>query len=596
MLVSMLALYYQWLLRADYYLFDQQVNIRLSKNVADPQIVVIALDDVSLEQMMPVAGRWVWPRSVHAELLEGLQRVQPKAIAFDILFAEKDIYRPDADSYLNEVLAEYQNVYFSMLVLAAIKQEPSDNAKFVTNWAQFSSDKLNQQKQTSLLLPQAISPEHWQLGSINYHAELDGVGRYYDVFQLFQKWKIPSLAATLAVDDVSNLPEDSSILLNWRGDIYQPYQTFSYVDVYRAVAEQDDDFLQQFAGKTVLIGATAAGLYDARTTPINHNLPGVYMLATALDNLKHNDFYHQANWQKQALLVGVILLAIGLSFYYLAQYSRQLLALFSVLGVSWLASWYLSLYLMAQNYVLFIAAPLILATFAGVLFAFVFGYLEFLQRRQALSMFGRFLDPKVVLSLLSEGKLEENFLNQKTELTILFSDIRGFTSLSEQHSAKQVLKLLNEYFSSQVAVIFSTNGTLDKFIGDCIMAFWGAPIASDSQAIDAINAALLMQDNLLAFKRSLPEHLQHFDIGIGIHSGEAIAGLVGTKQRVDYTVIGDAVNLASRIEGLTKNRCRILVSEQAMLLAKQAFDFEEQGEFQVKGRQASVKLYQPFRR
>ncbi|GLX79895.1 adenylate/guanylate cyclase domain-containing protein [Thalassotalea insulae] len=594
LLISCVALYQQWFLRADFYLFDRQQQVLLTSKPADQQIVIIAIDDVSLEQMMQVAGRWVWPRSVHAELIEGLQAFAPQAIAFDILFSEKDIYRPDADSYLNEVLSDYTNVFFSMLVLSSTHIESA--APLLTNWQDLSKGKLHSQAQSSLLLPFAIEPEYWRLGSINYRAELDGVGRYYDIYQQTSDWKIPSLATVLALNHLTELPKQSRVLLNWRGAQQQPYQTYSYVDIYRAVVEQNSDILQQFSGKTVLIGATAAGLYDARTTPINHNLPGVYMLATALDNIKHQDYYRQMSWQAQMILASLLIMLIGLCFYFFEHYSHQLFSLLMIISGSWLAGGYFSIHLLQKNQAFFIASPLLIITLSGVLFAFVFGYVEFLQRRQALSMFGRFLDPKVVLNLLSEGKLDAGFLNQKTSLTILFSDIRGFTQLSEQHSANQVLKLLNDYFSSQVEVIFSTNGTLDKFIGDCIMAFWGAPIASTTQATDAISAALMMQDNLLAFKRNLPEHLQDFDIGIGIHSGEAIAGLIGTAQRVDYTVIGDAVNLASRIEGLTKGQCRILVSEQTMLLAQQAYDFEEVGEFKVKGRQAGVKLYQPTRR
>jgi len=595
-IITILVTTQQWFLRADLLLFDHQARIIASQNNSDEQIVVIAIDDQSIEQMEEFAGRWVWPRSVHAELLEGLQPYQSKAIAFDILFSEKDLYRPDADKYFNEVLSEHQNVFFSMLALKGDQTQGELLSSLGDLLPIVNDQRTNLGQRALLLLPKAIDKNNWQLGTINFTEDLDGVGRYYNVYQEFNQWGILALAAHVAIKNGAVLPQQSRILLNWRSNKLTPYQTFSYADVYRAVIKKDDLFLKQFEQKVIFIGATAAGLYDARATPIDNSLPGVYMLATSLDNLLNNNFYNEYSEFVHFLFSIMLITLVFLCFYNIRHYSYQLIVGLVLISLGWLVSYFVSLQLMMTNQVIFISSPLILMTFSFVIFALVYGYQEFINRKKALSTFGRFLDPKVVLKLLSQGQLEADFLNQKVTLTILFSDIRGFTTLSEKHDVQQVLTLLNDYFSKQVSAIFSTNGTLDKFIGDCIMAFWGAPIPNQSQAKDAIEAALVMQENLLEFKLSLPEHLQAFDIGIGIHTGEVIAGLVGTEQRVDYTVIGDAVNLASRIEGLTKNLCRILVSEQTMLLAKQDYQYEFMGNFEVKGRKENVNLYKPLRK
>ncbi len=594
-LICLLALNQQWFLRADYYLFDMQIKRIAKQQVADKDIVVIAIDDYSLTAMNKIAGRWVWPRSVHAELIEGLNQYQPNIIAFDILFSEKDIYRPDADNYFNEVIAESKNTYFSMLVLETEGGQGQAFSQY-QSFLPLVNQQLNSNARAMLLLPFAINPEYWRLGTINYQAEVDGVGRYYSLFQEGEGWQLYSLASTLLKALGKELPDKNKFLLNWRGDNHQPYKTYSYVDVYQAVINNDHEFLQQFQQKTILVGTTSAGLYDARTTPVNHNFPGVYVLATALDNLKHDQHLSQFEFPVLTAISIALLLITASCFYLLSTYSFQLLAATGCWLVSCLALYGINGWFISQNIVIFIAAPILICT-AGVLsYSFAFGYLEFLNRRKALTMFGRFLDPNVVLNLLGKGHLSAEHLNQKTQITVLFSDIRGFTQLSEQHAANEMLTLLNQYFEKQVSVIFDTKGTLDKFIGDCIMAFWGAPISTAYHAEQAIEAALIMQDNLANFKQTLPAHLRAFDVGIGIHSGEAIAGLVGTAQRVDYTVIGDVVNLASRIEGLTKDHSRILVSEQTMLLAKEKYSFEYQGEFSVKGRKAQVKLYQPLRR
>ena len=179
---------------------------------------------------------------------------------------------------------------------------------------------------------------------------------------------------------------------------------------------------------------------------------------------------------------------------------------------------------------------------------------------------------------------------------MLFSDIRGFTTLSESRTPQQVVELLNGYFGRQVEVIFRRNGALDKFIGDAIMAIWGAPLDDPKHAENAIQCALEMADTLQAFKQDLGDLSADFDVGIGIHSGPAVVGLIGSEQRREYTAIGDTVNLASRIEGLTKGVARILVSEDTMKLCPDAFDFVPRGLYKVKGRSQDVQLFEPKRK
>ena len=179
---------------------------------------------------------------------------------------------------------------------------------------------------------------------------------------------------------------------------------------------------------------------------------------------------------------------------------------------------------------------------------------------------------------------------------MLFSDIRGFTSLSEMRPPQEIVNLLNRYFSRQVEVVFRHGGTLDKFIGDCIMAFWGAPLEDPRHAEHAVAAALEMQQVLLAFKVELGAADSGFDVGIGIHTGSAVVGFIGAEQKLDYTAIGDTVNLASRIEGLTKEaKARILLSRDTMQMCENAFEFVPRGSYKVKGREQQVELFEPHR-
>ena len=221
------------------------------------------------------------------------------------------------------------------------------------------------------------------------------------------------------------------------------------------------------------------------------------------------------------------------------------------------------------------------------------GYLrERKSREEAVQLFSRFVNPHVVKELVSSGgSLSRS--GESRHISVLFSDIRGFTSLAENRTPQEVVSLLNRYFSLQVEVVFRHGGSLDKFIGDCIMAFWGAPLDDPRHAQRAVAAALDMAQNLQRFKLELGVQGDDFDVGIGIHSGVAVVGLIGSEQRREYTAIGDTVNLASRIEGLTKGLSRILVSQDTRHLCGQEFDFTPHGAHAVKGRERAVELFAP---
>jgi adenylate cyclase len=255
--------------------------------------------------------------------------------------------------------------------------------------------------------------------------------------------------------------------------------------------------------------------------------------------------------------------------------------------------------LLAGQYLLvggLVLLPILTPLAAAWTFYAAAGLAEYLRerraRQEAVSMFSRFVNPHVVAQLLDRG-----IETSRRDVTLLFSDIRGFTTLSETRSPEEVVALINRYFSLQVDVVWRNGGTLDKYIGDCIMAMWGAPLDDANHARNAVACALDMADTLKVFKRELgAEHLE-FDVGIGLHSGPAVVGLIGSEKRREYTAIGDTVNLASRIEGLTKDaQRRILVSRETMALCAGAFDFVSCGTFPVKGRAQPVELFEPRRK
>ncbi|MDP2827928.1 MAG: CHASE2 domain-containing protein [Sulfuricellaceae bacterium] len=574
---------------------DFFVRTHAAMQQADPEIVIVDIDEKSLAIMAKEAGSWPWPRAVHGELVEAIEKQSPKAIVFDIQFADRDIYRPESDAYFNEAVKPFRNIYFPMIRL---EPEADDKGLLIKDYAALlgimPGPGAKPDARVALSVSAALDPANWRLGVINYQEDSsDGIGRRYPVYLNAHGWRIPSLPARVAKDLGYTVPDTENIILGWRGgESSHPHVSYAdlYLDANRSKPLRKPD---EFSGKIVIIGATAPGLHDIRSTPISSRHQAVEILATAIDNLKNRGAFRSAPLPFQPVLALFLLLTLLIAF---SRFSRHTLGI----GVA------LAMFTLLLTGVEYMATGLrwLIPVLVPVLFAWVYYFaaalheylLERKKRQQAILTFNRFLDPRVVDQLVGQGKTAQSMNGQAQNLTVLFSDIRNFTTYSEQHSAAQVVEMLNEYFSMQVEAIFQHGGTLDKFIGDAIMAFWGAPTEDPEQARHAIEAALDMAIRLEAFKLTLGEAGAAFEIGIGIHSGPAVVGFIGSSQRQDYTAIGDTVNLSSRIEGLTKGVSRILVSEDTMTQCKDMFDFIDHGFYKVKGRAQEVRLFEPRKR
>jgi adenylate cyclase len=440
-----------------------------------------------------------------------------------------------------------------------------------------------------MLLPGAIDPEAWRLGAINYLEDPDGIGRSYYLHQPSQGWWVRSLPARLVEELGGTLPDGDRVRLQWLRGGTHAFRHVPYADVDRDTTAVADG---QFTDRIVIIGSTATGLHDLRHTPIAGLHPAVEILATAIDNLKNGRQLQLAPAATAPAMAVALILAVVLLT---RRGSTPLRSAGLALGLSAAVYGVAHLALLGQ-WLVPLVRPL-LFTWGFVAATALDDYLlERRRRQQTAAAFSRFLDPRVVAQLVDDGATRKTLDGQAHEITVLFSDIRGFTTLSERHEPAVIVGLLNDYFSRQVEVIFRHGGTLDKFIGDAIMAFWGAPSADPDQARNAIDAALEMTEVLEAFKREAGDIGTDFDIGIGLHTGPAIVGFIGSEQRQDYTAIGDTVNLASRIEGLTKEHGRVLVSAETRSHCGDAFDFAHSGSYKVKGRSAEVDLYVPSRR
>ena len=573
-------------------LLDGFVRWHAARLAPDPAIAIVDIDEKSLAAMQKEAGRFPWPREVYADLVLGLAAQKPRAIVFDLMFSEPDRFRPESDRAFVEAVAPLGNVYFPML-----KLDRRDDANGVSAaelgplLGLVRRPGADPDTRIAVVPPLALPFELWRGGPINFLEDEDHVGRRYLLRTVIGGWELPSLPARLAFDLGYGVPDADDFRLAWRGTARGlPRASFSdlYEDFGRAKRTRPQD---EFTGKIVVIGAAAPGLGDLRVTPLSNTQPGVEILATAIENLKNGRAMRAApGWAPFAaalLLLGLLAAAFarntGANRIAVGLGGATLLAL----GASWFAA--------GQLLLLPLLAPLAAAWllyFAAAIAAYL---RERRAREAAIAMFSRFVNPHVVKQLMERGGLEG--AGKTREVTLLFSDIRGFTTLSEARPPEEVVAILNRYFTLQVEVIFRHGGSLDKFIGDAIMAFWGAPLDDPEHAKNAVACALDMADTLLAFREELGGVGERFDVGIGVHSGPAVVGLIGSEKRREYTSIGDTVNLASRIEGLTKEAGRrILVSRETMERCAGAFDFVSCGTFQAKGRAQAVELFEPRRK
>ncbi|GAB4116895.1 MAG: adenylate/guanylate cyclase domain-containing protein [Sideroxydans sp.] len=542
----------------------------------EPGIAIIAIDDKSIAEL----GRYPWPRKQYALLLEKLKDAQAKAVLFDAFFPERE------DLVNDQAFA------------AAMKK--SGNAVLAEL---FQYDKEGQVKGVTRSLPE-FGRAAAGSGQINLFPDEDGVNRRVPVLIEAEGKLTPSLgmmAAMLALDEkefsasafevsvgARRIPVDEQYAM-WINYTGPPggYPRYSFTDVVhgRVAAEL-------LKGKILFVGATALGVYDMRVTPFHGNTPGVEIHATVADNIISDRFIRQGGPEALLDIFSIVLLGV------LAYFLTTRLKLYGAIPATAVL---LALYLWFA-YALFESGHwinIIYPTLSAVLALLVGGSFRYLvlerSAREMRSMFSSYLSPKLV------ARLEKNpdaarIGGDSKEVTVLFTDIKGFTSFSESHSPQVVVSRLNEYLGAMVQVIEQHDGTIDKFIGDAIMAYWGAPLSQPDHARLAMSCVAAMAERLAALQEQWASAgVEGFSMRGGLNSGEVVAGNVGfAGKKMEYTVIGDTVNLASRLEGTAKYYgITWLVGESTYRLAPEACPYRELDKIRVVGKHVPVTIYEP---
>jgi adenylate cyclase len=616
--------------------FDVRARVLQDPARADSSIVIVAVDDNSIEAFRRQLGRWPWPRDAHAQLLAYLTAAGARLTIFDVSFPEPDPLRPASDSAFAHFIAENGRVVLPLTV------QPGDSAeaavwerdlglegrraameRFAVGAARAApgaADFPFAEPPDPLFLEPAA-----QIGTILLNADGDGVtrrsvpvypsrGLLYPNLALAAaralqpaRFDSPVLALTdegLRLENGTALALDGgTLVLRWHGrylregeSTYRIHRAADVLLSYNQVAlgertpENADVPFSALRDRVVFVATTAVGTFEPRPTPLAPNDPGVMIHATTLDNYLNDDFLRRAprSANAAAALVPALLASVAV----LALPSATLGALGTLVLLGMVALFGLWTY--SSGVWLDVAAPLFATalSFAGVMSVNYFT--EGRERRRVKEMFSRYVSPLYVSSLADHYETLR-LGGERVPLTVLFSDIRGFTAMSERLPPDTVISTLNQYLEHMSAVVFRNGGTLDKFIGDAVMAFWGAPIHVEDHVRRALDTALEMMEELHALNRRWAvEGRPALDIGIGVNTGEAIVGNIGSlAHKLDYTAIGDTVNVASRLEGLNKELgTHILVSEATVDAAGDAYEFRPLPDTKVKGKENLVRIFE----
>ena len=572
-----------------------------------PETVIAAIDEKSINKL----GRFPWSRSTWSRVVDRLTADGARVIVFDVILSEKE--NAKSDDQLQRAIQRNGRVILPLVfdfIATGFKESGFTSQKVdAVTASSFAvirpGDETFVPLKAKMVLPplSRFSSAAQALGQINMIPDEDGTlrwemlaieyqGDYYppiglQAARLYRDLGPESLVldyrgSVSLGDTVVPTDQYGRMLINYRG----PDRTFPMYpvsDILDGTAP-----VGTFKDRIVLIGPTALGIYDLRVTPFTANMAGIEKHASVVDNLLRGDFLHRT---ETGVLPLIFLFAIVLGLTLPRLGAKSGAALFLAFFASYMA---LVQYLFAVKGIWFNLVYPASALFFGYTSQTAYRFFtEERRAREIRKMFSSYVSKRIVDELIrdpSKAKLG----GDRKEITVLFSDIRGFTSFSEKLQPEEVVSLLNEYLGAMTEIVFAHEGTLDKFVGDAIVAFWGAPLSQPDHAERACRCALAMIDKLKQLQAKWAAEGKHvIDIGIGINTGDMVVGNIGAPgKKMDYTVIGDNVNLGARLEGLTRQyNNHIIISEFTCNKVKDILAVNELGSVTVKGKQHPVVIY-----
>ncbi|MBY4676822.1 CHASE2 domain-containing protein [Marinobacterium arenosum] len=581
---------------------------------ADSRVIIVDIDEQSLAQ----EGRWPWPRQRVAELLRTLtEKYQVSLIGVDILFPD----RTDQDESLFSLLPA-QPISIAQAFQFGSSDEAGDGqalqrgrlASPVTLDHDLETIKKNIPTASGYLASSGANPElDWQAGHVSPRVDADGrirrvaplvrwQGQYYEMLALNLYRRLLQLPASYRLSDTeinqaSNLLSNGPLQLPLDDDgmLLIPYPAESrpvqYIPASEILQRAVDP--AQLDGAIVLIGSTATGLYDQVATPVSSLYPAVEIHANLLLALLDQRWTYQPRWEPGAqLLLCVVLLLLAATLF---NYGHGLLALISLSIVT--AGWFAFSLNLWQEQQQIRAWPSLAASLL-LLAIYLPPHLwqNYRQKNRLQKLFSAYVPDAVVDKLMKQPDLTVGLVAEKRTMSVLFADLRGFTALAEQMPPEELAQLMNQLMGAMTEAVHRNGGTVDKYMGDALMAFWGAPLADPRHAERATQAALDIHRTVLELARAFQARgWPELDVGIGVNSGEMVVGDMGSTFRRSYTVIGDAVNLAARLQQMTRKlKVHILLGQQTVdLLPASGLQqrMKPLGAVPIPGRKQPIQVY-----
>ena len=601
----------------EYFAYDTRLNLTLP-NTVDRRIVIVDVDEKSLA----VEGRWPWARDRMGRLVDLLfDEYGAAVLGFDMVFAEEE--RHSAFENVEQMLRSAGETELANRMASLMPRTDEQFAASLRNRPVVLGYYFSGNANTTGQLPEPYLPsviaETMDIPAPHangYGANLPmlqeaaaggiGVFRRAPTLQSYQGDLFESLSLSvlhLYLDRPLSIGEnnewifigDYSIPLDENMAVFVPYRgpqgSFPYVSASDVLnmSVPDPELLN---GAVVLVGTTAPGLYDLRNTPVQKVYPGVEVHANLISGVLDGRFLNRPFYMRGAELVVGTLLAVLLAV---------ALPVLGAVGGAVLGAGALLLVVAANVFVwveyrlVASIAPVVIMILVLFLFNVAYGFIAVSRNRRALARrFGQYVPPELVEEMGANPE-QYSMKGERREMSVLFSDVRGFSNLAENMNPEQLSALMNELLTALTRVIHEQRGTIDKYMGDAVMAFWGAPVSDPHHASGAVQAALKMVEAVDRVtedfkKRGWPE----IRMGIGVNSGPMNVGDMGSEFRMAYTVLGDAVNVGSRVEGLTRVYGVDIVVSESTVRAAPEFTYRLLDRVRVKGRDAPLDIYEPL--
>jgi adenylate cyclase len=530
-------------------------------------------------------------------------RAGAKAVFIDFVFSESSSWGVEDDQRLAETMAVSNNVFLPISLSKSAKEIDESSSPVLKTFSlvgiPFLSESAHPMKSVSLPIPSLLSSARG-VGNSTFAQDKDSIYRRMPLAFSLNGLLLPSipLALTMFQDEnleSSDIPLDRSnqMIIKYHGPT-GTYASYSIAAIINSYVQMQEGISPQippetFKGKIVFIGGSAPGIYDLRPTPFSPVCPGVEILATAFDNLLHKDYIRIPSPFVLFLFIGFLSLITSIGSSVLKKIWMTIP--FSVFCIGLVAS--VTSLAFGWGYWLEFVAPgfaVVLSFTAAMVLNYSF---EGRQKRFIKSAFRHYLSPDVIDRVLEDPSLL-SLGGEKRTITSFFSDVAGFTSISESLSPEELVHLLNDFLSEMTDIILSFGGTLDKYEGDAIIAFWNAPLDQPDHAERACRAALDCQKRLGELRPEFARKSGHeLFMRIGVNSGPAVVGNMGSHSRFDYTAMGDTINMASRLEGACKHyRVPILVGETTFRMAEDTIMTREVDLIRVVGKSKPERVYQ----